>query len=158
MRPQQPQQQQSTQKTGCNPLTAWFLGIGYSVEVLLHDDIGERRVRDMGLPLGIALIGTTLLAFLLAAPVTPPLIMPLVPYDDPTLSMLDPAPTLPADPLQAPDDASITSPWPVVWFALLAFVAHNRQRLLAFRRRQRGGPILHSYYGGRPHLLRLLPH
>ncbi len=117
-------------------------GLAYSLQVSFHRDIGERRCRDMGgrllLALGVALLLTVLTLpnlqrgyyrWLLAGQ----------PPDPVTLQLAQ------------------LGPYPMFVFCGLTVVAHVQQRLRAAARRRQGGQPVHSYYDGTPNLLRRWP-
>src|SRR5438445_7877729 len=74
--PQNQSAQPQAEVPGSAPAYRFFnallSGIGYSTEVILHEYIGERRCRDMGLPLLVAL-GTLMLVTLFTAPIRRPI-------------------------------------------------------------------------------------
>ena len=74
--PQNPAAQQQAEQPGSGAayrfLNALLGGIGYSAEVVLHQDIGQRRCRDMGLPLLVAVF-TLALTTLFTAPIRRPI-------------------------------------------------------------------------------------
>lgn len=108
-------------------LTTLVDGLGYNAEILLRDDLGERRIRDMAFPLFVALATLTILAVLGGVFGLPP-----VPAGGPP-------------------------PWFwLLFFIQLSVLLHLRQRIRAWRRRRKGGTPTHSYYTGRPELFRFL--
>ena len=108
-------------------VNAYFEGVAYSLEVNLRNDIGERRVRDMGFPLFIAMAASLFILITLGGPAEPPL------YPDWPRPMT----------------------W-VLGFFGVTLINHNRHRFRAWRRWRNGGSIIHTYYDGYPHLLRWL--
>jgi hypothetical protein len=131
-------------------LVGFVCGLSYSVEVILRRDIGERRCRDMGMPLFLAMILSTVVTILAIGHVnhsrrtyphlwqpTPPAVFPATP----------PPYVAPLPPL----DMGL---WPLFLFFFCSLLAHNGHRFTAWRRRGRYSG--HSYYGGEPALLRSL--
>ena len=66
------QQQPGGGRVWAGLLGGLFEGIPYSVEVILHRGVGERRCRAMGFPLLLALAASTVVALLAVASQQPP--------------------------------------------------------------------------------------
>ena len=136
-------------------------GVGYSLEVLLHEDIGERRVRDMGGPLFVAVGILTLLSLFVRGTAQFTTVSPGEArgqvqdgYYAPNWQGYYPerSPERKADRPVAFDPIPF---FPLI-FCLFVVGAHLRQRVRAWRRRHKGGPPTQSYYTGRPDALKRL--
>jgi hypothetical protein len=137
--PPQPQQPQANRLPG--GLLILLDGLAYSLEVLSHYDIGERRCRDMSGRLLLALaVALALTLLTLPSLKQPPLCQRLFPGD-------------PEDPIVGL--VSQLGPFPMFGLCLLILVAHGQQRWRAACRRGRSPG--HTYYNGRPCLLRRWP-
>src|SRR5262249_7622323 len=102
-----------------------FCGMGYSVEVIIRTDCGERRCRQMGVPLFLAL-GI-------------PLVLALLAHHD-AKARVPPILVFTADPRAAPPNPPLAGPRlvPFALFCGLAVLCHVNQRFRAWRRRARG--------------------
>ena len=124
-------------------LVGFLDGLAYSLQVSNHHDIGERRCRDMGgrllLALGVAVVLTLLT-------------LPALRRSEYYRSLLATEPEFGL--LHA---IYHLGPYPMYVFCLLIVAGHCRQRWRAAWRRRQGGPPIHSHYDGRPNLLRRWP-
>jgi|GEM_PF-5617188 len=152
------QEYQQAQSNGSRGLPGWFMafldGVGYSVEVFLRNDIGERRCRDLGGPLLLALAVLVFVTFASGVARQPDRFV----SEQPAAADGE-APTRTAsrretrDPIRLPtlDEWRLLS---TPLFCGVAISGHLRQRMRASRRRRQGAPPTHSYYTGRPKLLK----
>jgi hypothetical protein len=110
-------------------LAALFDGLSYSMEVSLHKDLGERRIRDGG---GRMFLTLALLVVIALA------CQPPGPVPDPDLALL------------------LTIGYYLPFLLCLALaIDHLKQRRQALLRQRQGGPSVHSRYTGLPRALHL---
>jgi hypothetical protein len=137
-----PPRSQAPQPQGYGLPFALLDGLAYSLEVGCRHDIGERRCRDMG---GRLLLTLTV-AFVLSQL---------------TLHSLERSASRWMLPFEPDDVVNLhirqSAPYHMIVLCLLIVVCHIKQRWRAARRRRRGETLGHSYYNGRPDLLRLWP-
>jgi len=136
-------------------------GVGYSLEVLLHYDIGERRCREMGGSLLIAM-GTLALASLFvnaaaqsksASNSAAKRQVDSFYYPDGVYGYQQ-KPTQAGTPRKTANiDFGLFAPY---IFCVFVVGFHVHHRLRARQRRREGGEPTHSHYSGRPDMLKRL--